>query len=491
MRTSIRMLLGLGLAIGLASLPGEARGGRFGGGGGGGRGGGFSGGGRVGGFSGGYSAPAARSSVSHGGSVHGPYGGSVSGSRQVGTAAGPHGSAVGARAGGTYTGPRGGAAVGGHRGGTATTPGGATISGGSRGGAYTGPRGSVVVGGAKGGAVTGPGGNTVGGAKHGAVVIGPNGNVHATGGRHAAAVTPGGAVAGGRHGAVTAGPGGVVASGGRGAVATGPGGTVAGGRHGAVAVGPHGAAAAGRGTVAGRTAGGAFVGTRHVSAAALQGQGAYVRHGFTHYHAFSPVWRVQHPGAWFVAGWTASTIWNAATWGTCSSTVGYAEDVAPVYYDYGETVTYQDGNVYYDGQVVATEAEYAQQATQLADAGQKAPTADEDKWQALGVFAMTKGDETTSNDIFQLALNQAGVVRGNYYNATTDAVQPVAGSLDKKTQRLAWSIGDKKDVVYETGLYNLTLAETTLLAHFGKDRTEQYNLFRIEQPTDGQSGQAK
>jgi hypothetical protein len=31
-------------------------------------------------------------------------------------------------------------------------------------------------------------------------------------------------------------------------------------------------------------------------------------------------------------------------------------------------------------------------------------------------------------------------------------------------------------------LYNLTLAQTTVLVHFGPDRTEQYNLFRVEQP---------
>ena len=39
--------------------------------------------------------------------------------------------------------------------------------------------------------------------------------------------------------------------------------------------------------------------------------------------------------------------------------------------------------------------------------------------------------------------------------------------------------------MYETGLYNLTQEQTTLLVHFGKDRTEQYKLFRIEQPADG------
>ena len=94
---------------------------------------------------------------------------------------------------------------------------------------------------------------------------------------------------------------------------------------------------------------------------------------------------------------------------------------------------------------------------------------------------MVKGDETTSNDIFQFALNKDGVVRGNYYNTASDSTQPVYGSLDKKGQRIAWTIGDKKDAVYETGLYNLTQDEATMLMHSGKDRTEQYKLFRVEQ----------
>jgi hypothetical protein len=102
---------------------------------------------------------------------------------------------------------------------------------------------------------------------------------------------------------------------------------------------------------------------------------------------------------------------------------------------------------------------------------------------------LAQGEETTSNDIFQLAINKGGTVRGNYYNAISDSTQPVSGGLDKQTQRLAWTIGERKDPVYKAGLYNLTQEQTTLLVHFGKDRTEQYKLFRIEQPSDQGAGQ--
>lgn len=141
----------------------------------------------------------------------------------------------------------------------------------------------------------------------------------------------------------------------------------------------------------------------------------------------------------------------------------------------------------YGDQVAGTEAEYADQATAIADAGAKAEPPNDEKWEPLGVFAMVKGEETTSNDIFQLAINKDGVIRGNYYNATTDTVTPVKGSLDRKTQRVAWTVGDKKDTVFEAGLYNLTKEETTMLVHFGKDNTEQRALVRIEQPKEGEA----
>ena len=136
--------------------------------------------------------------------------------------------------------------------------------------------------------------------------------------------------------------------------------------------------------------------------------------------------------------------WNAASWGSCSSTCGYEESTPPYNYDYGDNVTYQDGNVYFGEQSAGTEQQYAEQASALADAGVQAKPAADEKWEPLGVFAMVKGDETTSNDIFQLAINKDGIVRGNYYNAVSDSVTPVAGSLDKKTQRVAWTIGDEE-----------------------------------------------
>ena len=66
----------------------------------------------------------------------------------------------------------------------------------------------------------------------------------------------------------------------------------------------------------------------------------------------------------------------------------------------------------------------------------------------------------------------------------------IAGSVDKKTQRAAWTVGDNKTTVYETGIYNLTKEQTPILVHFGPDRTEQWLLVRMKQQDNSTTPQA-
>jgi hypothetical protein len=156
----------------------------------------------------------------------------------------------------------------------------------------------------------------------------------------------------------------------------------------------------------------------------------------------------------------------------------------PVVYDYGSNVVIQDSYVYVDGEPTVSEARYAEQATKLVDRGRKArPPADEG-WQPLGVFGLIQGEEKVAEHIFQLAVNKRRVLRGNYYDAVADESRPVYGSVGRKNQRVAWSIGRKKKVVFETGLENLTKGQTTVLVHYGKKRTRQMVLVRLEEPRD-------
>ena len=78
--------------------------------------------------------------------------------------------------------------------------------------------------------------------------------------------------------------------------------------------------------------------------------------------------------------------------------------------------------------------------------------------------------------------DKEGVIRGNYTDSATKQNQVVQGSIDKKTQRVAFTVGDNKTSVIETGLYNLTKEEAPCLLHIGKDQTEQWLLVRLKQP---------
>lgn len=208
---------------------------------------------------------------------------------------------------------------------------------------------------------------------------------------------------------------------------------------------------------------------------------AAVRTGFGYYDCFHPGWNALHPGCWVAAGWAAGTAWSAASYADVSSYCSIPAE-APPDYDYGSSVVYQDNTVYVNGQASGTAQQYAQQATTIADKGQTATAPADADWKALGVYALVQGDEKTSNNIFQLAVNKDGIIRGNYYDGLMDTTTEVFGSIDKKTQRAAWTIGKKKDRVFEAGVYNLTQPQCPCLIHLGTQKTSQMMLVRVEQP---------
>jgi hypothetical protein len=219
--------------------------------------------------------------------------------------------------------------------------------------------------------------------------------------------------------------------------------------------------------------------------------GAAVRGGFGYYNAFNPGWYAKYPGAWLAAGWTAARIWSAPAWGAVASYGGYPAE--PAYYDYGESVVYSDDTVVINGETEVPAAEYDQQAANIATVGKEVAVEPKpDDFQPLGVFAMVQDGDEKSTNLFQLALSKDGIIRGNYYNALTDTAEPVFGSVDKNTQRAAWTVGDRKSPVFEAGIANLTRNETTVLVHFGKDKPPQQLIFvRIQQPESGSTPDGK
>jgi hypothetical protein len=396
-----------------------------------------------------------------GGSVVGPYGGGGGGARSTSNVIGPAGgrSTVGA-GGGSYTTGRG-----------------TTIDYAGAGRKTTGPGGVTAGRGVGGVQVTGPGGQTA--TKVGTVggVQGPGGYGAVKGGSVAGTTGPRGTAGSISHAGAAVGPGGAVAGGGRVSAGTGAAGNSFRSASGwGAAANPYGAYLnAGRVTTVNHH-------TTYYNSTALRSQGVVVRRGFVYYNSFTPTWYTAHPAAWRAAAWTTATIWAWATYPTVATFCGYPAQ--PVVYNYGSNIVYEDNRVYYNGEPVATAEEYADQAGQIAATGHAAKPSDKEEWQSLGVFAMVQGDETDANSLFQIALNKDGVIRGNYYNGLTDTTVPISGSVDKKTQRAAWIVGDKKETVYETGVGNLAEPETTMLVHFGKERTQQWKLMRLEKPAD-------
>ncbi len=145
-------------------------------------------------------------------------------------------------------------------------------------------------------------------------------------------------------------------------------------------------------------------------------------------------------------------------------------------------MVYEGDSVYVNGDDVATQQQYAAQAAQIAAEAQAAPPPKADEVMPLGVFGMVQGDQTAATQFVQLAVSKAGIISGEYYNATTDQTEKLAGAVDKKTQLAAWTVADRKTVVYEVGIANLTKEETTMLIHYGQDKTQQWTLVRIPEP---------
>ena len=315
-----------------------------------------------------------------------------------------------------------------------------------------------------------------------------------------------------------AGPRGAVAGGSRDVTATGPEGrSYSGSREGGYAVGPYGRSVGGaegsrtvsgaRGTASSSWQS-AFAGSGHMStdfglahyssvgavhssyATAFRSHGqayaqaGFVRNGFGYYNCFHTGFYALHPNCWTAAGWAAGYAWTAATWDSLASWCSLPA-AAPITYNYGDNVVLQDNAVYVNGQDVGTTQQYTQQAATIADAGQKAEATPEQEWKPLGVFALVQGDQTSSNNVFQLAVSKDGIIRGNYYDGVMDVTTPVYGSVDKKTQRAAWTIGKKNDRVFDAGIENLTKEDAPVLVHIGKDKVQQWMLVRMQSKKDG------
>jgi len=182
--------------------------------------------------------------------------------------------------------------------------------------------------------------------------------------------------------------------------------------------------------------------------------------------------------------WSVPTYAGVTTWFNWNAANSAAWQ-QPVFYDYGTggNVVYQNNQVYIGGQPVASAPEFAQSAAALATV---TPPANEEEgakveWMPLGTFAMSTGEKDTEpTRVLQLAVTKDGIIGGTFFNYQTDQAVAIQGQVDKQTQRVAFRLGERDNLVAETGLYNLTQQEAPLLVHFGDDKVENFLLIRLK-----------
>jgi hypothetical protein len=231
-----------------------------------------------------------------------------------------------------------------------------------------------------------------------------------------------------------------------------------------------------------------YYGTYYASNAALVAQRNAVIAASYAYPAYTPAMYADYPNAWQPTNMTDPSLYANPGYGAVAGQVGLAEQ--PVPYDYGGNVVAQPDAVYVNGETAGTPQEYANEAGQIAAAGEPQPDPNT-QWQPLGVFAMIVDPEAQPNDFFQLAVSDKGAIRGNYHNLQTKEATPVAGSVDRESQRVAWTIGGDKTPVYEAGIANLVKDQTTMLVHAPDGQQLQYTLVRLPDPgADGAEGAA-
>ncbi len=227
-------------------------------------------------------------------------------------------------------------------------------------------------------------------------------------------------------------------------------------------------------------------GYRPFSPTYMHSQRLACQHWYNDHHFFTAGWINNHHWGWCPWGWTpfawADAIWAPCLWIDLAPWIEFAGP--PVYYNYGDNITIQNDYVYYGSQPVETTQQYYQSAYDLSSTGTQDPPNDA-KWLPLGVFGLMPQGQTVPQMVFQLAVDKSGTIRGNYYDQVSDTTLPVHGAVDKKNQRVAWQVGDNKNLVVETGLYNLTKDESPALVHFGASSTVQETLVRINKPTQG------
>jgi hypothetical protein len=178
--------------------------------------------------------------------------------------------------------------------------------------------------------------------------------------------------------------------------------------------------------------------------------------------------------------------WGSATWDSLANFVSAPTD--PTYVDYGVNVVYEGDTVYVDNQPFPAEQydkPILEAAANVKQPPPPLPPSDPNQsteWMPLGVFALAQEDRGDPVMFFQLSINKQGIISGAFQSTITNETRPVAGQVEKTSQRAAWRIGDNTETIFETTLGNLTQDVSPIAVHFGNSRTQTWLLVRMPEP---------
>ena len=199
-----------------------------------------------------------------------------------------------------------------------------------------------------------------------------------------------------------------------------------------------------------------------------------------------------HHSEWHHRPWSAW--WNHPAWNDIAGWFGGGGWSSPIDYNYGPhgNVVYQGQTVYVQGKPIGTAAEFAQSAQSLASVSANDSPSDQGEWLSLGTFALSPDDtEEAPTRVVQLAVNRAGAISGVLYDLPQDNSIALHGSVDKTTQRAAFTLNETGSLIAETGVSNLTQRETSLLVHEGPTQRELYRLTRLDAPPSAWQGSSQ
>lgn len=191
-------------------------------------------------------------------------------------------------------------------------------------------------------------------------------------------------------------------------------------------------------------------------------------------HHYHPRYYNNRINWWRGAPWAGVASWLDWGWG---QPIYYAEDGYPS--EVPQEIFYGPPQAIFQPEIYQT----APQAYDYLNVGLNGEDTIGD-WMPLGTFAVGKDamQASYSNMFVQLAINKQGDLEGTYYNASTDQVHALEGTVDRLTQEVLWKMKDKNNSpLMMTGLYNLTQDVVNVKVQFVTGVLENWVLVKLEE----------